>query len=151
LWDARDGFSEPQIALLPDGSILAFLRTTDGNGVGPLYWTRSLDGGDTWMPPAVFDHLGVWPQVQVLKNGVILVAYGRPGLFLRSAIDPAGKRWGMRRAIVEPGELGQDTCSYASLLALPDGGALIAYSDFHVLGPNGQPRKTILVRRIEIR
>lgn len=116
-----------------------------------MYWTRSHDGGNTWDLPAVFDSFGVWPQVQVLKNGVILAAYGRPGLFLRAALDPAGKRWGPRRAIVEPGELGRDTCSYASLLALPDGGALIAYSDFNVNDEQGQPRKSILVRRIEIR
>jgi hypothetical protein len=150
-WDERDGYTEPQVAVLPDGSVLAFLRTTDGSGVGPMYAARSLDGGATWSQPTVFDHFGVWPQLAVLKNGVILAAYGRPGLFLRAALDPAGKRWGPRKAIVEPGELGWDTCSYSSLLALPDGGALIAYSDFHVKDAEGLPRKTILVRRIEVR
>jgi hypothetical protein len=151
LWDERDGFTEPQVGILPDGSVIAFLRTTDGNSVGPMYWARSGDGGATWSRPAVFDRFGVWPQVTVLKNGAILAAYGRPGLFLRAALDPAGTRWGPRKAIVEPGELGGDTCSYSSLLALPDGGGLIAYSNFHVLDANRQPRKTILVRRIDVR
>jgi hypothetical protein len=150
-WDERDGFTEPQAAALPDGSTIALLRTTDGNGVGPLYWARSLDGGATWDLPRVFDHFGVWPQIAVLTSGVILAAYGRPGLFLRAARDPGGKKWGPRIAIVEPGELGQDTCSYSSLLPLPDGGALIAYSDFNYPDSQGQPRKTILVRRIEVR
>jgi hypothetical protein len=150
-WDERDGFSEPQVGFLPDGSMIAFLRTDDGNGTGPLYWTRSLDGGLGWEQPAVFDSLGVWPQVAVLNNGVILASYGRPGLYLRAALDPGGRRWGARHTIVEAGERGRDTCSYSSLLALPDGGALIAYSDFNVPDGDGHPRKTILVRKIEIR
>jgi hypothetical protein len=29
---ARDGFSEPQITEMPDGSLFALLRSEDGNG-----------------------------------------------------------------------------------------------------------------------
>jgi hypothetical protein len=150
LWDARDGFTEPQIVFLSDQSMLVFLRSSDGNGVGPLYWARSLDGGSSWSRPAVFDHIGVWPQACVLADGTILVAYGRPGLFVRAALDPSARRWSKRKVIVPPGEPGRDTCSYSSLLALPAGGALIAYSDFNVPDGLGNPRKTILVRRIEV-
>ena len=150
-WDARDGFSEPQIGFPPDGSILALLRTTDGNGVGPLYVTRSLDGGASWEPPTVFDNLGVWPQLLSLPNGMTLAAYGRPGLYLRATTDPAARMWNERISLVPPGALGQDTCSYSDLVALSDHEALIAYSDFNVPNRDGRPCKTLLVRRVEVR
>ena len=51
--------------------------------------------------------------------------------------------------MVAPGEYHRDTCSYAALLPLSDDTALIAYSDFNVPGPDGTPRKTILVRTVK--
>jgi hypothetical protein len=135
---------------MPDGSIICFLRTTDGNGVGPMYVARSTDNGRTWSQPVVFDDLGVWPQALTLKNGVTLIAYGRPGLFVRTARDPGGKEWGPRIEIVKPGGLMADTCSYCSLLPLADDTALIAYSEFNIPGPDGTPRKSIRVRRISV-
>ncbi len=145
----RDGFSEPCIHFMPDGTILCFLRTTDGNGVGPMYWSRSADNGRSWSRPVVFDDLGVWPQMLTLKNGVTLLAYGRPGLFVRATSDPTGKEWGPRVEIVRPGQLTADTCSYCSLLPLSDDTALIAYSEFGIPGPDGTPRKSIRVRAIK--
>lgn len=150
LWDARDGFTEPQISFLPDGSIFVLLRTTDGNGVGPLYASCSRDDGRTWEKPWVFDHLGVWPQLLTLQNGVTLASYGRPGLYLRVADDPSARIWSERVTVVPPGRIGQDTCSYSDLVALSDQEALIAYSDFNVPNREGLPCKTILVRKIEI-
>jgi hypothetical protein len=146
----RDGFTEPCVQFMPDGSIVCFLRTTDGNGVGPMYWSRSSDNGRTWSTPAVFDDLGVWPQALTLKNGVTLIAYGRPGLFVRATRDPGGNAWGPRSEIVKPGQLMGDTCSYCALLPLADDTALIAYSEFNIPGPDGTPRKTIRARTIKV-
>lgn len=148
--DKRDGFTEPTVCFMTDGSVLCFLRTTDGKGVGPLYWARSADNGRTWTKPAVFDELGVWPQMLILKNGVTLLGYGRPGLFVRATRDPGGKEWGPRVEVVKPGSLGTDTCSYCSLLPLSDDTALIAYSDFNLPGPDGTPRKAIRVRTVKV-
>lgn len=147
---ARDGFTEPCVHFMQGGAIVCFLRTTDGNGVGPMYWSRSADNGRTWSKPVVFDDLGVWPQMLTLKSGVTLLAYGRPGLFVRATRDPGGKDWGPRVAIVKPGQLQADTCSYCSLLPLSDDTALIAYSEFNIPGPDGTPRKSILVRAISV-
>ena len=33
----REGFTEPTVCLMPDGSVFCLLRTTDGSGVGPMY------------------------------------------------------------------------------------------------------------------
>lgn len=144
----REGFTEPFVHFLPDGSALCLLRTTDGTGVGPLYRASSCDGGRIWSPPAVFDDLGVWPQLLTLANGVTLAIYGRPGLFLRATADPAGQWWDARVEVVPPGELCQDTCSYAALLPLGADTALAAYSDFNVAGPDGRLCKAIRVRTL---
>lgn len=148
LADSRAGFTEPCVHFMPGGAIVCFLRTTDGSGVGPMYWSRSADNGRTWSKPVVFDDLGVWPQALTLKNGVTLVGYGRPGLFVRATRDPGGEGWGPRVEIVKPGGLMGDTCSYCSLLPLSDDTALVAYSEFSVPGPAGSPRKSIRVRRV---
>jgi len=150
-WDARDGFTEPEFAATPDGSLLCLLRTTDGHGVGPLYMVRSVDGGTTWTRPKVFDHLGVWPQLLSLGSGVTLCAYGRPGLYLRATADPSGvEGWDERLTLVAPGRIQSDTCSYSDLLPLDDRTAVIVYSDFSYPNPQGRPCKTILCRKISV-
>jgi hypothetical protein len=149
-WNKRDGFTEPHVAFLPDGSIMALLRTTDGNGIGPIYSAYSNDGGKTWSAPEVFDDRGVWPSFITLKNGVTLVTYGRPGVFVRATDDPAGRTWESRITIVEPGQVSKDSCSYSDFLALDDHTALLVYSDFNYADGQGQLRKTILVRTIAV-
>jgi hypothetical protein len=146
----RDGFTEPNLAFLPDGTLLCLLRTTDANGIGPLYIAHSTDDGLTWSTPTPFDDCGVWPALVTLKNGVTLSTYGRPGLYLRATNDPSGKNWDNRIAVVEPTEYQKDTCSYSDLLAISDHEALLAYSNFNCPDANGKPCKTILVRKISI-
>jgi len=150
LWDKRQGFTEPEIGFLPNGSMLCLMRTHDGNGVGPLYQSRSTDNGKTWSKPTVFDEIGVWPTLLTLENGSTLVSYGRPGLYVRASNDPAAEMWGPKVAVVPPGPLGGDTCSYSDLIALDDRTALIAYSDFTFPDEQGRPRKTILVRKVTV-
>jgi hypothetical protein len=147
--DKREGFTEPYVGFMPDGSALALLRTTDGEGTGPLYWARSTDNGKTWTHPAVFDDLGVWPQMLTLKNGVTLAAYGRPGLYLRATTDPAGLQWAKRVAVLEPARI-QQTCAYAALLPLKDHTALLAYSNFDLRNADGKRCKGIQVREVTV-
>jgi hypothetical protein len=113
-----------------------------------MYVCRSGDGGKTWDRPVVFDDEGVWPATVELQNGVALVAYGRPGLFVRASSDPAGRVWGDRVAVVEPRALQTDSCSYSDLVVLDERTAMIAYSHFNYPGPDGLLHKTILVRTI---
>ncbi len=146
----RTGFTEPTVCFMPDGAVLCLLRTTDGEGVGPLYWARSTDNGQSWSRPAIFDDLGVWPQMVSLKNGVTLAVYGRPGLFLRSTADPAGLHWQERVTVVEPAENDTDTCAYAALLPLSDHTVLLAYSDFNLRSADGLRCKGIQVREVAV-
>lgn len=148
LWDQRQGFTEPDIAFLPDGSIFCLMRTTDGNGIGPSYQARSTNGGKTWTKPQVFDDLGVLPTLLQLKCGVLVAAYGRPGLFLRATDDP--QAWYPRVPLVKPLDKQADTCSYADMLALDDHTFLVVYSDFNHPNRAGKPCKTILLRRVQV-
>lgn len=150
-FDSRDGFSEPELQPMPDGSLLCLLRTADGNGNGPMYVSRSRDAGVTWDRPRVFDDRGVWPQLLSLDSGVTLTSYGRPGLFVRATRDPAGERWGPRVTVREPSSLeAPNTCSYSDLLSLGPRRALLIYSDF--LHPNkaGKPCKSMLARTVDV-
>jgi len=150
-WDKRDGFSEPNVAFMTDGSIFCLLRTTDGNGVGPMYWSRSTDEGKTWSDPEVFDSLGVWPAIITLNNGVTLTTYGRPGIYLRATADPSGIEWGDRYEIMAPNASGlTNTCAYTDLIALDDNTAYLIYSDFYYPDDEGKKRKTILGRKITV-
>lgn len=145
---ARGGFTEPTVCFMADGAAICLLRTTDDKGPGPLYIARSIDQGKTWSRPAVFDDLGVWPQMLRLNNGVTLAAYGRPGLYVRGTADPAGLRWGQRVTVVPPGKISTDTCSYTAFLPLGDDRALLAYSEFNLPDAEGRPRKAMRVREV---
>ena len=155
-WDARDGFSEPQVNEMPDGSLFALLRSEDGNGGSdnaPLYWARSEDHGVTWSRPLVFDDRGVWPQLLTLESGGTLASYGRPGLFVRTTLDPAGRQWEDRVTVVDPAadtpHTNTYTCAYSGLIALSPSCALLVYSHFKHPDSQNRPCKTILSRIIE--
>jgi len=147
----QEGFSEPDVAFLPDGSAFCLMRTTSGLGPAPVYSTRSADGGKTWSKPVVFDKIGVWPRLLALKCGVTLASYGRPGLFLRATEDPSGQEWQSRIAIVKPGQLHHDTCSYSTLMAVDESTALLVYSVFRHKTVVGTTRRAIRVRRVTVR
>ena len=146
----RDGFTEPNLAFPPDGTMLCLLRTTDGNGIGALYVSRSNDDGLSWSTPIPFDDCGVWPALVTLPSGVTLAAYGRPGLYVRATSDSSGKNWDSRVTVIEPMAYQKDTCSYSDLLPISNHEVLLAYSDFNFPGAGGHPCKTILVRKLSI-
>lgn len=137
-----EGFCEPNLARMPDGSWVMLLRT--GSGC-PSWLVRSADGCRTWSKPVLFDGCGVFPQLRVLGCGVSLAGYGRPGVFLRASADPAGLRW------EDPVDLHtENSCCYTAILPLDERTALFGYSDFRYPGPDGSPKKTILTRRVII-
>ena len=146
--DKRNGFTEPDVAFMPDGSVISILRTENGvkgaRARAPMYLSRSTDNGKTWSKPLFFDTLGVWPIIQTLKNGVTLVCYGRPGLYLRATADPSGLDWDERITVINPGHNKQVTCAYAEMTALDDTTAYFVYSDFAYPNADGVPVKTIL-------
>jgi len=149
-----DGFSEPAITFFPDGSIFCVLRTCDVTAVNrPLYWSRSTDQGRSWSEPLVFDRYGVWPNFVRLENGTTLLAFGRPGDFIRATRDPAGLKWGRKITILDPSSPG---CSNSGILPIAPDTALMVYSSFQHPERDSAVTpaplvKTILVRTISVR
>ncbi|MCF7853329.1 MAG: glycoside hydrolase [Candidatus Pacebacteria bacterium] len=158
LADKRDGFTEPDYNFRPDGSVICLMRTSDGNGHGPLYLARSTDGARTWSRAVAFDTTfdgGKMPQLLTLDNGVTLASYGQSGgpgyIAVRATTDPAGLDWQppVHAHFSPPAPGGWNSCGHTEMVALDDNRALIVYSDFNYRDAHGQPRKTVLVRVIE--
>ena len=155
---AAEGFCEPMMAKLPDGSISILLRTGGNN---PSYIARSTDGCKTWSTPKIFDANGVLPQILTLKSGVTIASYGRPIMKVRATSDPSGVHWEVPTVLpmtvsTDPNESKkpwgqrQQSCFYTGLLAMGDDSVLLIYSDFHYPNPDGIQVKSILVRKIKV-
>lgn len=147
-----EGFCEPYLSFLPDGSMVTLIRTGSGT---PSYIAHSYDGGNTWTNPEKFDRVGVLPQLLTLDCGVTLASYGRPGVFLRATSDPHGKEWDAPIELLpfiplESWTWGCDSCSYTGLLPLDERTAMLTYSDFRVMDENGKKRKCLMVRKIHV-
>src|SRR5690606_35855355 len=148
------GFTEPAFEILKDGSYLSVLRTTDGLGNSPMYYSRSTDQGKTWSQPVVFTKAGVLPRLKQLDNGALVLASGRPGLQIRIALDKEGEEWS------DPFEMlpwleGVDgntlTCGYPELLQTGKDKFLLIYSDFQYKTSTGEIRKAIKTREITVK
>lgn len=151
--DKRMGFTEPAYEILADGSFVCVLRTTDGQGLGPMYYSRSTDMGKTWTKPKAFTENGVLPKLLRLENGVLVLSSGRPGVQVRFSTDGKGESWKepfeMVRRDGNSASFGADSCGYTSLIATGPDTFIIAYSDFKHKTGNG-PRKAILIREIKV-
>jgi hypothetical protein len=86
------GPTETALAATRAGDLVCVARTTDHRQL-PMWLTFSGDRGRTWSPPqTLFDH-GVLPQLELLGNGVLALAFGRPGVQLSFSPDGSGRAW----------------------------------------------------------
>ncbi len=146
-----EGFCEPMMSVMPDGSVAMLMRTGGG---APCYIVRSSDNCASWSKPVLFDGVGVLPQILTLDCGVTLSSYGRPGFFMRTTSDPTGQIWREHIQIpLSPRVVLSDlSCYYTNMIVIDDHTALLIYSDFNHpdLDDGEGVRKSILVRRITI-
>ncbi|MGI6573436.1 MAG: sialidase family protein [Fermentimonas sp.] len=146
------GYTEPASILLSNGTYLCVMRTSDGLGDSPMYLSYSTDMGLNWTKPTTFTRSGVFPKLLQLENGIIVLASGRPGLQVRFATDGKGKVW------TDPFEMlpfenveGDVSCGYPGILPLGPDRFLLIYSDFKHQIENGELRKAIKVREIQVK
>lgn len=163
------GFSDSDIEFMADGSIVWFLRSawymSTGHEVAPMYFSRSTDMGKTWSKPEKFASTGILPCLCTLKNGVVLLCYARPGIFVQACCDGKGLEWSEPLTIIPPDDRSMlaniphepktfhdwdGICGNPEMIALDDGSALIFYSDFYYPDESGVKRKTILCRKITV-
>ncbi len=121
-----------------------------------MYISRTTDMGRTWSPPEAITSFGVEPTLLRLENGVIVLSYGRPGVYLRFSTDD-GQTWDNFTVILGPTTEGltldkfqsrfTNSCGYTKLLATGPDRFLLVYSDFKYQH-EGERHKAILVREI---
>lgn len=157
-WDkVKEGFSEPDIGFMPDGSMICLLRT--GFFV-PSYIARSDDGGRTWSEPVKFDYCGTYPHLHTFPNGITIASYGRPGLYIRATDDPSGMKWDDPITII-PRVYGKDFrdlevkvndigCFNPEIVAINDHELLLVYSDSRYKDSEGFIHKSIRCRKISV-
>lgn len=143
------GYTEPAFEILQNGTYISVLRTADGHGNSPMYVSYSYDKGNNWSLPQVVTPSGVLPRLLQLKNGVLVMSSGRPGVQLRFSIDGNGKEWTNAFEMLPYEDEEAVTCGYTGLLPLDCNSFLIIYSNFKYL-ISGNNRKAIVVRKITI-
>lgn len=118
-----EGFCEPVLARVADGSLLAIMRTGGGyERRYPVYQARSLDNGLTWSMP---ENLGVYsvdPDLCLMSNGLLVCSYGRPTLEIMVSGDGSGQHWSRPTTIFT----GNSTC-YSGLREVAPGRLLLVY------------------------
>ena len=145
----RMGLMEPAYEILPDGSFVCVMRTTDGIGNGPMYISHSNDLGVTWTKPEIITPSGVLPHLLQLKNGVLVMSSGRPGVQLRFSADGEGKMWTDAFEMMPYKDYNdQVSCGYTGILPTGPDRFLLVYSDFRYPNKEGEPRKAIKVREV---
>ena len=145
--EGYEGYAEPHMAKMPDGSWVMLIRT--GSNHTSLI-ARSVDHCKTWTNPKPFDTLGVLPQILSLPCGVTLASYGRPEMRIRATADPAGLQWEAPITVELSVNKPRESCHYTNLLPLDDCTALMIYSDFQYPDADGNRVKAILARQIRV-
>lgn len=121
-----EGFGEPVMARVKDGSLLVLMRT---GGFEPIYQTRSTDDGRTWSAPQRLDVRSVDPDLCLMRNGVLACSFGRPTVQLMFSLDGSGDEWTAPHTIYAgPTVDGKEnsTC-YTGLRQVADGRLLLVY------------------------
>ncbi|MCW2135815.1 discoidin domain-containing protein [Actinoplanes cyaneus] len=109
-----NSYPEAAVAALPSGKLLSVVRHhvwngTNFNELDTPRWTTSADGGVTWAAlqnlavsfPNGYDNyddakpelLGVFPQLQLMPNGVMVLSAGRPDNWVAISTNGQGTGW----------------------------------------------------------
>lgn len=145
-------FDEPVFEVLKDSSLLCVMRTGSS---APMYKSFSKDFGKSWSQPVAFTPNGVKPSLKRLKNGVLVLASGRPGIQVRFSLDGLGDEWtapiDMIPFMNSNGTYNRDvSCGYASIWESGENSIYLVYSDFTTSKKEGMTRKSIWFRKVEV-
>lgn len=130
---SMEGYNEPVLEKLADGSLYCILRT---NAFQPARTTRSFDGGATWAEPTVMlgNLQGVDPELHLLSNGVLMATIGtRPGVDFYVDFSGTGYQW---KKVDLPFFQGDGYyCSYTSFVEVAPGKVMfvVCQSDFYTV------------------
>lgn len=145
-------FDEPTFEVLADSTFLCVMRT---GMTSPMYRSFSTDRGQTWSRPEPFTPNGVLPKLLLLKNGVLVLVSGRPGIQVRFSFDGKGRIWSTPIDMIpfmhKDGTFTRDvSCGYPSIIETGDDTFYIVYSDFTTKDAYGKARKSIWCRKVTV-
>lgn len=158
------GFGEQALARMPNGDLLCVMRTKISNESADTHYlaaARSTDNGFTWSTPVPLAPFSVTPHLLCLKNGIIALIYGRPGVHVKISTD-SGRTWSESVPLVGPSEkelLAMPLaewwrirhnfgCANTSVVVTGPNRFLVAYSDFRYVDVAGQTCKAIKVNEV---
>lgn len=126
-----EGCNEMDLIRAPNGDLLCVYRT-GGNAAhpSPMYQCRSTDEGRTWVPPQRIADRGVWPNMCLTRDKVLVCTYGRPGNWLTFSLD-SGRTWNGHFCFYDG-----PTTSYNSVEEVTPGRILVMY-DQQSFGADG--------------
>jgi len=144
-----EGYCEPVIRGLPDGTMIAMLRTGGNNRPfwqdNPLCQTQSTDGGKTWVSPHRTGVEGVAPDLYAMSDGTLACSYGRPGADLMLSADQ-GRTWTDHTCIDAERYSG-----YTAVCEVSPGVLLYGYGVMNCLDPStGRRSNQLWVARITV-
>ena len=146
----NEGYSELVVRGLPNGEILALVRTGGNSSPGwqdnPLMASRSADGGRTWSPVERTGVEGVWPDLCVMSDGTLVCSYGRPGAHIMFSIDN-GHTWTDHTPID-----GERYSGYTAVCEVAPGELLVGYGARAWLDPEtGERQDNLRICRVRVR
>ena len=124
----------------------------------------SRDGGYTWCTPRIVTDSSVTPHIVAMKNDVLVLIYGRPGVHVRYSTD-RGESWSepyslIGKTLAEERRAGRsdydskygspDSYCNAFYEPLSDGSILVLYNDLTYPDKDGCPTRAALVRKISV-
>ena len=157
-----EGFNETTIEFLADGSMLTIFRSGSLDfrfkdyEIPKLYYAKSFDEGKTWTEPAVFYDYGVCPASSRINDTTLVMASGRPGVYIRFCTDPKGEKWDDVIELLHVPEEDfytayyEYSCSNVDILVYDEKTLFATYSDFTHNTPEGERAKSIVVQKITL-
>jgi len=131
----QEGSCEAAVARLEDGRLMCVFRIASGVPYGQCW---SSDEGRTWTEPiGMSGPHSVQPSLAVIKNGMVVLSGGRPGIYLWINPDGRGKDWQQIDVMAHHNayqvkEPVKSTTSYTEVVALDETTLLMIYDRLHV-------------------
>ena len=158
---------ENTMTVAPNGDLLVIMRTEhcvprDIQRRTDAMFSRSTDMGRTWSKPVPLTDSSVTPHLVTLKNGVIVLVYGRPGVHMIYSTDN-GYTWSepvtiIGKTLKEHEALGDDymDCKYWNmdtyantfLSVVSDDTVLLCYNDMKYQTGDGLDHRATMAGRI---